>query len=50
VRCIRGWPLKEAGHAAGIHEETWGYSERGQNRPQKRMREKIEEFLESITT
>lgn len=33
VRCIRGWSLKEAGHAADIHEETWGYWEGGQNLP-----------------
>ncbi|MGZ3236774.1 MAG: helix-turn-helix domain-containing protein [Burkholderiaceae bacterium] len=48
VRCIRGWSLKEAGHAAGIHEETWGYWERGENLPQKRMKERIEQFLASI--
>jgi len=48
VRCINGWSLKEAGRAAGIHEETWGYWERGENLPQKRMREKIERFLASI--
>jgi DNA-binding XRE family transcriptional regulator len=45
VRCIKGWSLKEAGHAAGIHEETWGYWERGQNLPQKHMKERIEQFL-----
>lgn len=48
VRCINGWSLKEASHAAGIHEETWSYWERGQNLPQKGMREKIEQFLVSI--
>ncbi|OIR03568.1 transcriptional repressor DicA [mine drainage metagenome] len=47
VRCIRGWSIKEAGSAAGIHEETWGYWERGQNLPQKRMKERIERFLAS---
>lgn len=49
VRCIRGWSIKEASRAAGIHEETWGYWERGQNLPQKRMRERIEQFLVSVT-
>jgi transcriptional regulator with XRE-family HTH domain len=49
LRCIKGWSIKEAGRAAGIHEETWGYWERGQNPPQKRMREKIEQFLASFS-
>jgi transcriptional regulator with XRE-family HTH domain len=48
VRCIRGWSIKEAGRAADIHEETWGYWERGQNPPQKRMRERIEQFLAKV--
>lgn len=48
VRRIKGWSIKEAGHAAGIHEETWGYWERGQNPPQKRMRERIETFLKGV--
>ena len=47
LRCIRGWSIKNASRAAGIHEETWGYWERGQNLPQKRMRERIEKFLSS---
>ena len=48
VRCVRGWSLKEAAAAAGIHEETWGYWERRQNPPQKQMRERIEQFLASV--
>jgi hypothetical protein len=48
VRCIHGWSIKGASRAAGIHEETWGYWERAQNPPQKRMRGIIEQFLASV--
>ena len=48
VRCIRCWSIKAASRAAGIHEETWGYWERGQNLPQKRMKDRIDQFLISV--
>lgn len=48
IRCMQGWSIKDAGRAAGIHEETWGYWESGANEPQRRMKERIERFLASM--